>query len=129
MTFDYLKSAATAERLLQKFGQSVVLSRPSTSAPTYDPATGISTPVAPATYAGRGAVFDYKRTDVNATLVEAGDQRLYLSPFQADGSTMPEPDTSDEVTLADGVTHAVKNCGKVAPSGVPVLYDVQLSGA
>ena len=45
------------------------------------------------------------------------------------GSAMPEPDTSDEIVLADGVTHAVKNCGMVKPATVVVLYDVQLSGA
>jgi hypothetical protein len=128
MTFDYTKSAATAERLLQKFGQAVTLSRPSTSAPTYDPATGISTSVAPATYIGRGAVFDYKQTDVNATLVQAGDQRLYLSPFQADGSAMPEPKTSDEIALANGTTYSIVRAGKVDPAGTKVLYDLQLRG-
>lgn len=127
--FDYTKSAATAERLLQKFGQAVTLVRPSTSPPTYDPATGISTPVAPASYAGRGAVFDYKQTDVNATLVQAGDQRLYLSPFQADGSAMPEPVTSDDVVLANGKTYSVVRGGEVNPAGTVVLYDLQLRGA
>ena len=128
MTFDYTKSAETAERLLQKFGQAVTLSRPSTSAPTYDPATGVSSPVAPATYSGRGAVFDYKQTDVNATLVQAGDQRLYLSPFQADGTAMPEPTTSDDVALADATVYSVQRAGKVAPAGTVVLYDLQLRG-
>ncbi len=124
MTFDYTKSAATAERLLQKFGQDVTLSRPSTSAPTYDPATGVSTPAAPATYAGRGAVFDYKQTDVNQTLVQAGDQRLYLSP----ASPMVEPATSDTVTLANGKTYSIVRGGEVNPAGTVVLYDLQLRG-
>lgn len=127
MTFDYTKSADTAERLLQKFGQAVVLSCPSTSAPTYDPATGVSTPVAPATYTGRGAVFDYKQTDINATLVQAGDQRLYLSPFQADGTAMPEPKTSDEIVIGS-TTYSIVRAGKVAPAGTKVLYDLQLRG-
>ena len=124
MTFDYVKSAATAERLLQKFGQAVTLSRPSTNAPTYDPATGISTPVAPATYVGRGAVFDYKQTDINQTLVQAGDQRLYLSP----AAPMVEPKTSDDIVLANGTTYTVQRSGKIAPAGTVVLYDVQLRG-
>ena len=124
MTFDYARSAATAERLLQKFGQAVTLVRPSTQPPTYDPATGISTPVVPATYAGRGAVFDYKQTDVSQSLVEAGDQRLLLSA----AAPMVEPMTSDDVVLANGKTYTVQRGGEVAPAGVVILFDLQLRG-
>jgi len=110
--------------MLTKFGRAVTLSRPSSAAATYDAATGISTPVTPLTYAGIGALFDYKRTDVNASLVEQGDQRLYLSAL----APMVEPTNSDEVVVGSK-TYGVRNVGKLAPDGTTVvLYDLQLRG-
>ena len=124
---DWTGLAGDVDEMLGEF-QAVTLNRPSTSAPTYDPSTGISTPVAPASYVGRGAVFDYKQTDVNQSLVEAGDQRLLLSPLCTDGTPMPEPMTSDDVVLANGKSYTVQRGGEVAPAGVVCLYDIQLRG-
>jgi len=122
MAFDYPKTAATANRLLGQFGRTVTLSRPSTSAPTYDPATGISTPDTPATYAAAAVLLDYAQRDIDGTLVQQGDQRCLMSP-----SVAVAPTTSDDVVVGT-VTYSVKRVVKVAPAGTPVLYDLQLRG-
>lgn len=128
MTFDYTKLAAVAETQLEKFGQAVTLSRPSGVEATYDPATGTSTPASPATYSGRGAIFGYRRRDIDGTLVQVGDQRLLLSPHQTDGTAMPEPQTTDRVVIGS-TTYTVQNVSKTAPGGTVVMYTLQLRGA
>ena len=78
MSFDYAKSAATALRLLQQFGQAVT--RNASTAGAYDPATGASvvTNVASSrtgallNYSGKGEVY------ANGNLVILGDKKLLL---------------------------------------------------
>lgn len=127
VAFDYSRPVATALRLLQRYGGPVTLVRPSTLPPVYDPATGTSTPVAPAQYDGTGAVFDYKQSDIDGTKIKQGDQLLYLAVKQTNGETMPAPLTSDFV-LVGTVRFAVQNPGVLAPAGVAVLYSPQLRG-
>jgi hypothetical protein len=121
----YARPAASADRLLEKYGGPVTLSRPSTGARTYNTATGTATAVAPATYYGTGAVFDYRQDEIDGTLIQDGDQRLYLSPFQTNGADMPEP-TSRDFAIIGGITYSVARVGKVAPGGVNVLFDLTL---
>jgi len=123
MSFDYAELAATAQELLAEFGRAVTLSRPSTSAPTYNTSTGVSTPVSPATYAGTGATFDYAARDIDGTLIQAGDQRLLLSP----ASPMVEPKTSDLIVIGS-TTYTVQRAGKVSPAGTSIVFELQLRG-
>lgn len=124
---NYALKAAQANTMLAKYGQAVTLSRPSTVAPTYNTATGVSTPHTPATYDGVGVTLNYSAFDMANMEVMQGDQRLYLSALQTDGSAMPEPDNNDFVIIGT-TTHTIKTVRKVSPAGVPVLYDLQVHG-
>lgn len=125
--FDYAATASEAGTILDEFGMAVTLSRPSTSAATYDVTTGVSTPVSAATYAGRGALFDYAQTDMNASMVKEGDQRCLMSVYQTDGSAMPEPNTGDLI-VAGSTSYRVQRAGKISPAGILVLFDLHLRG-
>lgn len=117
MSFDYAATAATATRLLQRFGAAATLRRLGASA--YDPATGTDAP----TYtdlATTAAVFAYDQKYIDGTLIRQGDQLAYLAPTQT-------PAQGDRLTWqgADFEVVAVK---PVSPAGVPVLFEAQIRG-
>lgn len=119
MAFDYAKTAATALRLLTKFGQDVVLTREATGA--YDPALSAA-PATVTTETRKAAMFDYDRINFGETLqdgtrIQAGDRRCLMG---ADGSA---PTTFDSVT-AGGVKYPIKVVKTLSPAGTPVLYDM-----
>lgn len=115
MTFDYPATAATATRLLQRFGAAATIKR--VTAGTYDPATGTTTP-STASLATTAAVFAYDQKYIDGTLILQGDQRAYLAPGQ-------EPKQGDKLTWQsrDYQVVAVK---PVSPAGIPVLFEAQL---
>lgn len=117
MAFDYTKTAATATRLLLRFGSAATLKRE--VAGTYDPATG-TTPVTETSLATTAAVFAYDAKYIDGTLILQGDQRAYMDP----GVT---PKQGDKLTWqgADYTLIAVK---PVSPAGVPALYEAQIRG-
>jgi hypothetical protein len=117
MAFDYAKTAATATRLLQRFGASATLKVVTGSA--YDPATSTTTP----TYTSNtttAAVFDYDAKYIDSTLIRTGDKRAYLAPAHA-------PKQGDRLTW-QGTDYEVVAAKTVSPAGVPVLYEAQIRG-
>lgn len=117
MSFNYTKTAATATRLLLRFGAAATLKRE--TAGTYDPATG-TTPVTETSLSTTAAVFAYDAKYIDGTLILQGDQRAYLAP----GVT---PKQGDKLTWqgADYTLIAVK---PISPAGVPVLFEAQIRG-
>ena len=111
MAFDYARPAATAKRLLTRFGQVVTIKR--TTPGAYDPATGT---VSGGTvgYSCAGAVMNYASRDIDGTLVQRGDVRVLLAP---DAAFEPKP---TELTVI--------NAEATKPAGSPVLYEVQARG-
>jgi hypothetical protein len=117
VNFDYTATAATASRLLQRFGAAATLKRVSGTA--YDPATGTNDP----TYTDlptTAAVFAYDQKYIDGTLIRQGDQRAYCSPAVA-------PTQGDRLA-GGGATVEVVAVKPVSPAGVPVLYEAQLRG-
>ena len=117
MTFNYSATAATATRLLQRFGASCVLHR--LTAGAYNPATGASA----ATYTDivtTAAVFAYDQKYIDGTLIKQGDQRAYCAPAT-------EPKQGDEFTW-QSIKYTVVAGKPVSPAGVPVLFEAQLRG-
>lgn len=119
MAFDYAKTAATALRLLARFGQEVVLTREVTG--VYDPALSAA-PVTVTTETRKAAMFDYDRINFGETLqdgtrIQAGDRRCLMG---AGGSA---PTTFDSVT-AGGIKYPIKVVKALSPAGTPVLYDM-----
>lgn len=117
MTFDYAATAATAARLLTRFGASATLKRVTTG--VYDPSTG-TTPVTTTELATTAAVFAYDQKYIDGTLILQGDQRAYIAPAN-------EPKQGDLLTW-QGKDLAVVAVKPISPAGVPVVYEAQLRG-
>lgn len=117
MTFNYAASAATARRLLDKFGQTVTLTR--TVAGGYDPATGVTTPDVTDTATVKAALLPYSNGDKLAAggVIRTGDRKAYIAP-----DTTFAPDALTKLTEADGTVWQLESVEPLAPAGVPVLY-------
>lgn len=115
--FNYARTAATASRLLQRFGAVATLKRRADA--TYDPATGTTAPtVTPLQTVA--VVVDYDAKSIDGTLIRQGDRRAYL-----DAAVAPRQDD----TLAwQGVDLTVVAVRTLAPAGAAVLYEAQLRG-
>lgn len=115
--FNYAATAATASRLLARFGAACTLKRVSGTA--YDPATGTNVPTytdVPTT----AAVFAYDQKYIDGTLIRQGDHLAYCAPAVA-------PTQGDRLVW-NGATLEVVAVKPVSPAGVPVLFEVQLRG-
>ena len=116
-TFNYAATAATATRLLQRFGASATLQRQTTGA--YDPSTG-TTPITVEELATTAAVFAYDQKYIDGTLVLQGDQRAYMAP-----AVMPK---QGDVLAWQGRDWQVVAVKPLAPAGIHCLYEAQLRG-
>lgn len=114
----YDNLAATAARLLARFGQPVTLSRAATGA--YDPATSGVTSAAPTALTRRGALFDFAAgvTNLRGNLVQATDRQLLLEAGEA-------PALTDSIVIG-GQTFTIVSIGELNPAGVPVMYDLHV---
>ena len=117
MAFNYAATAATATRLLQRFGAAATLKR--TTAGAYNPATGTSTPTETG-LSTTAAVFDYPQRYVDGTLIRQGDKQAFCSP-----GVVPK---QGDVMAWQGVDYQVVMVKPVSPAGVPVLFEAQLRG-
>lgn len=110
-------SAATASRLLARFGAAATIKR--TAPGAYDPATGTSTPVVtqlPTT----AVVLAMPQQYVNGTLVLIGDQQALCDPSV--------PIEQGDALNWRGKDYEVVNVRPVAPAGIPVLFEAQIRG-
>ena len=115
MSFDYAKTAQTAQRLLAKFGARTTLAHP--VAPAYDPETGATTPVDAMTNV-TAAVFPVDARFVDGSMVLATDLQAYLSAVGVD-----EPVPGDVLTWG-GKSLTVVRAMNLGPAGVFVLYEL-----
>lgn len=116
--FNYANTAATATRLLTRFGAAATIKR--TTVGAYDPETGTA-PVTVTSLTTTAAVFAFDQKYIDGTLILEGDQRAYLAPAQ-------QPKQGDLLNWQsrDYNVIAVK---PLAPAGVVVLYEAQLRGS
>lgn len=117
MTFDYAATAATATRLLQRFGASATLKRVTTG--VYDPVTGTTTDTT-TELATTAAVFAYDQKYIDGTLILQGDQRAYMTP-----AVMPK---QGDLLAWQGRDWSIVAVKPISPAGVPVVYEAQLRG-
>lgn len=120
----YAEMAADVVELMTEFGRAVVVTIVSPDS-VYDPET--STNVNPETnYPAVGAKFDLNDREINGTLVQVGDKRIYVSAVG-----VPEIRLDDRVTLkgingAPDETFRVINPNTIGPAGTAVLYDLHV---
>lgn len=119
MAIDYNEIAAGALESIAEAGQPITLLHKAPPGPFVP-----GQPVAPTVldYPGTGALFGYKQSDIDGTLIKHSDQRLLLAP-QID----VEPKVGDAVAVS-GKTYSVLRVEVVAPAGLVVLYKLQLRG-
>lgn len=98
---------------------------------TPTPRGSVAAPVVE-TAAGVGLIFDYSFRDsgagtLGATLIQANDKNLLLASLAADGAALAlTPRKGDKILAPDGLRYHVENVKAVGPSGVVVLFDIQL---
>ncbi|WP_219117069.1 hypothetical protein [Janthinobacterium sp. UMAB-56] len=121
---DYSKTAARADQSLRRKGGIVVLRQVVTG--EYDPDLGAA-PSATSGHEGTGVKIAYEAENIDGTLIQAGDQKLLLSPLQRNGAPMPTPTVSDLVMIG-GVAYTIANVGDLQPVDVSLLFTLQLRG-
>ena len=113
--FDYAKSAATADRLIKRFGQAATLIRQvHIGGPDYDP-----------TFAKQSrdctvAVLEYENREIDGSRIQTGDKKVLVSAV----GLSPEPSTADRIDIG-GEEHAVVSVKPLSPAGTAVFYEVQ----
>lgn len=117
----YDRAAATALRLLTKYGQTVTLRRITTG--DYDPSTGSASQTT-TDYTASAAKFDFDfrmsgMTFVPGTLIQSGDKQIFMSAHSL-GIT---PAPGDQVII--GVdTWPVMGVKELKPADTAVLYEI-----
>ena len=112
--FDYNRPAATAKRLLDRFGQAGSISRSTPGG--YDPETGPTAPVELQSLC-IVALLEFDNRQIDGELVKIGDRRALIAP-----DTAFEPDAGDVLTVGVEVVQVVRN-SPLKPAGVFVLHD------
>ena len=117
MTFNYPKSAATAKRLLSKFGQPMTFSLPDR---TEGGAPGVPGTVKPGrSITGRGVILSFDNSEIDGTVIQTGDARVLLE------ATAEPPETGMKATI-NSETWRVEAFEPLAPAGVVVMYTVHV---
>jgi len=114
MTFDYVRSSATAHRLITRFGWAAILRRIANSGDGWNPAQSNTD------YTVTCAVMQYATREIDGTLVQAGDRRIIISP----NGLEIEPTTRDKL-IVGGETYQILRVEKMAPAGTAVYYEAQ----
>jgi hypothetical protein len=113
--FDYIKSAATANKLITQFGRGITHRKIVEG--TYDPATSTVTNTETDTIV-QAVDFSVKGNEYqNNTLIQVGDRYALLAP------SISAVDVSDKLII-DSVAWNIVAVEKLAPAGELVLWKV-----
>lgn len=121
MSFNYLNSLASADRLLTKFGQDVTIK--TVVVGDYDNETQTA-PTTEQTYTAKAVLLDYKRNESgNSTVgnIEVNDKKLLVSPV---GLTVAP--TANDLATVNGEVWNIVNVKAVKPASITVLYELQI---
>lgn len=115
MTFDYARAAATATRLIARFGQSATLRQITTSGDEWAPTTAETDTTITA------VDLNQRVRDASGTLVGQTMRTLYVSTA-ADVT----PAKADKVVIG-GTEHEISEVRELNPGGTAVMYEVDLA--
>ena len=115
--FDYSRPKATADRLIERYGQTGILRRRTTTGPEYDPTEGD-----PDDHACRFVVADYEASEIDGTRVLATDKKALL----AKGSLTIEPSLSDLLVESDASVYKIVGIKPLKPGSSVVMYELQV---
>ena len=119
MSFNYSNSAASALKLITKFGASGTLIKRAEG--SYDPATGTSA-ITETSYTVKAVLLNYRANETNTqgSLIQAKDRKVIMQ------ATTVTPDVSDTFTFG-GVTYRVVEVKTLSPSGTNVLHELRVT--
>lgn len=110
--------AATASRLLSRYGETVTVDAPETGG--YNPITGEPGDGEPgASYTGKGYPGRYQKSEINGTTIQSGDIRLVLELLEQ------RPQVGWYVTV-DSVTYRIMDVSPIRRTAADVIYICQL---
>lgn len=120
---DAQKALAMIERAKAKGRASAVsVTIPGTPG-TYNPVTGgYDGGSEPVTHIAPGVKIGYEQTDIDGTLIQRGDQRLYVPALG-----FVRPATNDRITVGADV-FTVVGVEVLAPGDTDILYIIQIRG-
>lgn len=118
-TFDYQRPLATANRLIERYGQLGAIRRAGeASGPSYDPEAGEDVD-----YPARFVIIDFGANEIDGSRILATDKKALLVP----GSLTIIPTTSDHLVEADGtVWNIVPPVQTLRPAETTLLYTLQV---
>ena len=116
MSAFYDTMAATASRLIGKYGQAISIKR--TTGGTIDPVTGIATAGTSSTLATNGILQRYPDSLIDGTRILTSDRLAILAPEV-------EPILTDKLTFG-GKDWAIISIQTANPAGTPLVYFVQV---
>lgn len=108
--------ALTTDELLDEFGQPITIRR---TASVYDPATGTSSQSTVDTMA-YGAKLPYGDRAIDGTLIQSGDEQVYVSPVN-----VVSIEVGDKIIIGAD-TYSIVRVKTTAPAGVAVIHEVQV---
>lgn len=117
MAFDYAKSAATALRLLTKFGQDVTLRNYTIG--TYSTSSGANS-VTTSDTTVKAAILEFAsgQTEQGGTLIQVGDKKCLMQ-----AGTVP---ALEDHVIVGSKDYSILSIGEVNPAGTPVIYQIHL---
>lgn len=112
----YTQMAATASRLIGKYGQAISIKR--TTGESVDPVTGIVTAGTTSTLATTGILQRYPDALIDGTRILTADRLAMLAPTR-------EPALTDKLAFG-GKDWPIVSIQTANPAGTPLVYFVQV---
>ncbi|KQW79720.1 hypothetical protein [Brevundimonas sp. Root1279] len=126
-TFNYAASVATANRLIEKFGQDGAIRREGPKTGTaYDPDDG-----QPQDIPARFVMVGYRSNEIDGTRVRASDKKVLMAPGSftvepgqepLDPDTNTAPTTSDLLVEASGTPWNIVGVDTLRPAETTLLF-------
>jgi len=115
--FDYARAAATAERLIRKFGAPGAIHRETPgSGPSYDPG-----PPTVTDHPAHIVLTAYSNREIDGQRILSTDRKALVEP-----AIGIEPTTSDLLVTADGATLTVMSVDLLRPATTTVVFVLQV---
>lgn len=116
--FDYSRPLATANRLIERFGQTGAIRRlGAATGPKHNP-----TPGAPTNHVARFAILDFTAREIDGSRVLESDRKALVSPV----GLAIDPTTSDTLVDAGGASWKIVGVETLRPAETTVLITLQV---
>ena len=116
----YARQRASAQRLIGKFGQDMVLTLKAAGS-GYDASTSTVVSGAPTVVTVRGVAFDCTEREIDGTTILQGDKNVTLPAVAG----LPTPNVGDSIAI-QGVAFRIEFSSPLSPSGAPILHQLRV---